>query len=57
MKALCREGNQVSNRSARFDETIKIQCAWTRHCPSCGRPLQKTDPMHPWICECGWQSG
>ena len=32
------------------------QCAWTRQCPSCGRRLEKWDPMSPWICTCGWQS-
>ncbi len=31
--------------------------AWTRHCPCCGRWLMKHDPMAPWVCSCGWQSG
>jgi hypothetical protein len=30
---------------------------WTRHCPCCGRWLTKGDPMAPWSCLCGWQSG
>jgi len=29
---------------------------WSRHCPSCGKFLEKHDPMSPWVCECGWKS-
>lgn len=55
VRAICRERIQAKATGGGFDE--KVRCVWTRQCPSCGRSLQKTDPMHPWICECGWRSG
>lgn len=43
--------------SERGSDTDMSRQAWTRHCPRCGRWLTKQDPMAPWTCSCGWQSG
>lgn len=51
--------NPTLDQDVRWREAASASTAlaeiWTRHCPACKDWLQKTWPLDPWVCACGWQ--
>ena len=32
-----------------------LPLVWQRHCPICGRQLEKAAPLALFVCRCGWR--